>query len=265
MKTQRQDIEWEILFIVLTSILPIWLFVYHQKSYMSFDKQVIYHLFSFPFYLLQYFFLYCFLVDFILSIVCNTQDNVFCEHNYDGIRYPSLFITIGLLILITVSQVTSLLTSPKYTREISKRKRKEKKRKKIRKSIVSKNKYMKGLGQGRTRQSMQNEEKRRMRDYEMGRMSLNTTNTMVMNVQQKIYELEQSDKYTSLKPIYDMIDKIGDEKNKKQLENKLLYAIERKIEKVDLVSSSTVKTNLIKMVREVRDQSVRYWMLRNLQ
>ncbi len=113
----KHSIEWEVAFIVLTCLFPIWIFTYHPISNKPFQTQVEYHILSFPFYLVQYFLLYCFIADFVISAACESSTSLFCQNNYSSTRYLSLYVSIVLLFITMISQIIDAIYKPSQKNE----------------------------------------------------------------------------------------------------------------------------------------------------
>lgn len=256
----QTSIEWEIFFICLTSLFPIWLFNYHPMSKLSFEKQIAYHIMNVPFYLFHYFFLYCFAIDFILSAVCNVQDTAFCRDNYDNIRFSSLYIALIFLVLTTISQVIDALDKPRSTIESKLRK----KRKDIRKSVENMYNYLGGFKSKKDKQkAIRKSINRREKQFKGKRQSFIKQWDGIRDVELKILQLEETDGYVSLKSIYKMIDEIDSITNRKKLENQLHTAVSKKVDR-NKNASYKDREPIYRMVKEIRDEQIRYWMLRLL-
>ena len=227
MKQRTFSLEWEILFIVLTSLFPIWLFGYHPASDHPFEKQITYHLMSFPFYILHYFLLYCFIIDFVLSAICEGQDSAFCTNNYNGVRYVSLYVAIVILVLTTISQVVDAIYNPRYKKVSANRK----KRMDIRKSVE--NAYFNMLGRGSSvKRKVSKEVNRRMKKFRQGRRSSNAQLNLVTQVELKIEQIKNSTGFEPLKQVYNNIDRIAEEskEDSKRLEDDLYKALSYRIQ-----------------------------------
>ena len=101
-----------------------------------FEKQITYHLMSFPFYILHYFLLYCFIIDFVISAICDGQHSRFCTNNYNGVRYVSLYVAIVILVLTTIAQVVDAIYNPRYKKISADRKKRMDIRKSVEKRVL---------------------------------------------------------------------------------------------------------------------------------
>tara|TARA_B100000519_G_scaffold178513_1_gene168852 strand:+ start:260 stop:1072 length:813 start_codon:yes stop_codon:yes gene_type:complete len=241
-KHKEIDLGLEILIIVLTSWLPIWLFAYSPQRHKSFDRQIAYRLFRFPFYLLHYVLLYSCIADFIVSVyVC---DEPLCEH-----RYTSLYLGIAVLVLTTTLQASEAYYSPREDKKT------RKKRMDVRRSIEQLNDFLGGFGQKSSRKSLREKENRRMSAYKKGRRSTKTNWNIKEAIEVELYQVEQTLQYVALEPIYRMIRNAA-AKDRTRLEIQLYKAIESRLNRLKNYTSPQFQT-INQMISEVRDANTR--------
>lgn len=241
----KHSIEWEIAFIVLTCVFPIWIFTYHPISNKPFQTQLAYHLLSFPFYLAQYFLLYCFIADFVISVACESSTSVFCQNNYPSTRYLSLYVAIVLLFITMVSQITDAIYKPAS--------RQRKKRADIRKSVE--NVYYNMLGKSPSvKQNIDKEVKRRMKKFKQGRRSSRKQLDLISQVQMDILMLQESDLFEPLIYIYNNIDAVAEEseQDKIMLENDLYDAFVARIKRTPPSVSFVTLQSMIMTIRNLQ-------------
>lgn len=291
--TRNLTIGWEILFIVLTSLVPVWVyFMRTDPVKASLGQKVVYHSFAFPFYNVQYFLLYCFTADFVLSAICHNETTPFCVSNYDDVRYLSLYIAIILLVIVTAAQVIDALSfsdkivqtarrkrkearnsiesayygmmgkKPDIKRTVKKKvKRRQKKKQEIRKSVE--NTYYSMFGKRPSvKEKVDKEVNRRMQKFKQGRRSSSAQLTLVESARAQIDRIVNTGDYVPLKPIYDLIDEISKENiiDAIKEETDLHLAIEGRINKLKMSGSSKLMALLVplrQMIAEVKNEMIR--------
>lgn len=241
----KHSIEWEVAFIVLTCLFPIWIFTYHPISNKPFQTQVEYHILSFPFYLVQYFLLYCFIADFVISAACESSTSLFCENNYSSTRYLSLYVSIVLLFITMISQIIDAIYKPSQ--------KKRKKRADIRKSVE--NAYYNMLGKSPSvKRNVDKEIKRRMKKFQQGRRSSRQQLDLISQVQMDILMLQESDLFEPLVHIYNSIDAVAEEseQDKNMLENDLYEAFVARIKRTPSSVSFVTLQTMIMNIRNLQ-------------
>ena len=244
----------QIFIIIFTSTIPFWLFMYHPISSLPWVDQVQYHLTSYPFYLWHYFFMYVFVVDFILSAVCNSQNNLFCDNNYNMVKYTSLYIAIGILVLTTISQVINVLNNTYIVKEAEKMR----KRRRIRQSVMREHKFI-----GNPMLSRREKEKK-IRKSVLRREDLdNQDEEKYEQIQNAIEKIKINiNNYTPLKYIYNGIDQLQSTEKKQKLETLLGYALLHRISNSNL--SQSQKKKIRKLLYGYRDTLNKKYLLQLL-